>query len=438
MQKSIIPDDSSLQIDLPSDWNVDFLVKTVDSIPTGVSKYEGEKEYYSTGSIQDHNISPENKYSYTKKPSRANRIASIGDVLQARMQFTNKCIIVDTLLADQLYSTGFIQVKPRSNNYNNKLLYYYLKSPIFLKQRDDYSTGSTQIALTDTGLKKIIIPIPPRDIQDLLVEKLNTYIPIVESTSKSIHNARKLLQKFRQSVLSAAVSGKLTEDWRKRNKVNTIYDKTDNAVEDIYDIPDQWKLKSIKDIALSVSTGPFGSSLHQYDYIVGGTPVINPQHIIDGQIIPSEKITVSDTTKQRLSSYVLNKGNIIIARRGEMGRCAVITSKEDGWLCGTGCFFVTLSNQILSDFFQMVFSSDISIRLLSDNSVGSTMSNLNRHIIKRHPMPLPPLEEQKEILIRIKYFMELANEIDKQIKAAENKVDKLPQSILAKAFRGEL
>jgi type I restriction enzyme S subunit len=80
--------------------------------------------------------------------------------------------------------------------------------------------------------------------------------------------------------------------------------------------------------------------LHKSDYTVHGVPLVNPINIRGGCIIPDPEKSINEATKKRLSSYVLEVGDIVVGRRGEIGRCAVVGPREAGWICGTGCFFV--------------------------------------------------------------------------------------------------
>ena len=108
-------------------------------------------------------------------------------------------------------------------------------------------------------------------------------------------------------------------------------------------IPEDWPVKKLSELA-SFRTGPFGSALHKSDYITNGVPVINPMHIIDGQINPSEDMTITENTAKKLSEFRLTSGEVVIGRRGDMGRCAVVRKENDGWLCGTGSMIVRPKN----------------------------------------------------------------------------------------------
>ncbi len=114
-----------------------------------------------------------------------------------------------------------------------------------------------------------------------------------------------------------------------------------------FEIPESWEWCRFSSVNLGSFTGPFGSSLHKSDYVTDGIPVVNPAYIVDWRAIAGKIITAK--TRQRLSSYILRSGDFVIGRRGEMGRAAIISEEEDGWLCGTGCFFAHMPEGIESD-----------------------------------------------------------------------------------------
>ena len=162
-------------------------------------------------------------------------------------------------------------------------------------------------------------------------------------------------------------------------------------------IPMDWEVKRLGEIWSSFKTGPFGSSLHAQDYVENGTPLINPMHIQDGKIEPSPDMTVDDATKQRLSAYKLSQDDIIIGRRGEMGRAALVGKKEIGWLCGTGCFFLHLDESCSPNYIALYLRTPASVVALEGEAVGTTLVNLNRKILGDLKLPLPPLAEQRRI-----------------------------------------
>lgn len=92
-----------------------------------------------------------------------------------------------------------------------------------------------------------------------------------------------------------------------------------------------------------IKIGSFGSLLHKEDYIDGGHSLLNPSHIIDGKVTPDNKLSISDEKYEELSAYQLRAGDVVMGRRGEMGRCAVVP--DEGCLCGTGSLMTFSSGQ---------------------------------------------------------------------------------------------
>lgn len=121
-----------------------------------------------------------------------------------------------------------------------------------------------------------------------------------------------------------------------------------------------------------------------------------------------------------------------------MGRCAVVTADQVGWLCGTGSMIVRPHNYVLPKYLQLFLSSEPVVRQLEAEAVGSTMINLNQKILLNIPINLPSLDEQREIVRRIEAAFARIDEGEQAIKQAFTLAERLEQATLAKAFRGEL
>ena len=148
------------------------------------------------------------------------------------------------------------------------------------------------------------------------------------------------------------------------------------------------RLDSVADIKI----GPFGSLLHKEDYITGGHALVNPSHIIDGRICTDEKLTISDEKYTELTPYHLQKHDVVMGRRGEMGRCAVVDF--DGLLCGTGSLIIRTKGELKSDFIQKIISFPSYKKTIEDKAVGQTMPNLNVPIVSSFEIIKPPKEIQ--------------------------------------------
>lgn len=163
----------------------------------------------------------------------------------------------------------------------------------------------------------------------------------------------------------------------------------------------QWNLYYIKDIAL-VRIGPFGSLLHTKDYITGGTPLVNPIHMHDGKIDADLDFTVSESKLKGLSSYLLETNDIVFGRRGDIGRCALVTDKESGYVCGTGSLFVRFQKNINPLYSLYALSDKSSKDYLLKHAKGATMLNINCKVVENMLIPLPPLSLQHSFATKIR------------------------------------
>ena len=130
-----------------------------------------------------------------------------------------------------------------------------------------------------------------------------------------------------------------------------------------------------------------------------GTPVINPSHMRGGRITPDFKCAITDRKVAGLARHKLRCGDIVFARRGELGRCGLVTEKEEGWICGTGSLLLRPKlGQMNSEYLVLALSDRHVGEVLTLQSVGSTMDNLNTGMISDLAVPLPPTEEQTAIV----------------------------------------
>jgi type I restriction enzyme S subunit len=120
-------------------------------------------------------------------------------------------------------------------------------------------------------------------------------------------------------------------------------------------------------------------------------------HIVDGQIVPTRTMTVTESAATKLGEFRLRLGEVILGRRGDMGRCAVVRHEHTGWLCGTGSMIVRPSATVDAGFLQRVLSSPTIISAIEDSSVGSTMINLNQGTLRNLIVQAPSIPEQRAI-----------------------------------------
>ena len=187
---------------------------------------------------------------------------------------------------------------------------------------------------------------------------------------------------------------------------------------------DKVDLSELADIKI----GPFGSLLHKGDYIEGGYALLNPSHIIDGKIAPDSELTVSREKYEELSAYHLKAGDVVMGRRGEMGRCAVVPC--DGYLCGTGSLLIRTKGDVTADYIQKIISFPSFKKAIEDMAVGQTMPNLNVPIVSKFQIIKPPIEVQHSYYA----FVEQTDKSKVAVQKALDEAQLLFDSLMQKYF----
>ena len=198
-----------------------------------------------------------------------------------------------------------------------------------------------------------------------------------------------------------------------------------------FELPVGWEWVRFGEYFFELCTGPFGSVIHKEDYVEDGIPLINPSHMIGGRISHDPSVSVSQEMSKQLGAYRLTVGDVVLARRGEVGRYALVTEAEDGWLCGTGSFFVKLQESCNREFFGLVLEDPDLRRHLQGESVGSTMVNLNQRILLETPMALPPLAEQSCIVTRVTALRRLCPDLRQRLAERQSVQARLAEALVA-------
>jgi type I restriction enzyme S subunit len=237
-------------------------------------------------------------------------------------------------------------------------------------------------------IKGAYIAVPSKEEQLSILNFLDHETAKIDTLIEKQQQLIILLKEKRQAVISHVVTKGL----------NPHAPMRDSGVEWLGEVPEHWVVAQLKFNTVEMQTGPFGSQLHADDYIDDGVPLVNPAHMTDGKILPDSKVSVDEETWQRLKRHQLFEGDLIFARRGELGRCAIVTKEEEGWLCGTGSLKAKLNDRLVPAYSYLLITSNGVVSELSLESKGSTMDNLNTETLGRVRLPVPPVDEQRKIL----------------------------------------
>jgi type I restriction enzyme S subunit len=185
---------------------------------------------------------------------------------------------------------------------------------------------------------------------------------------------------------------------------------------------DGWSEAKLRELVVAggLQTGPFGGQLHADEYVADGVPVVMPQDIIAGEISTEHIARASEEKAASLAPHRLRTGDLVFARRGDIGRVGIARDRETGWLCGTGCLRARPSERVSPVYLHYAVRRASSIAWLNIHAVGQTMLNLNTSILGQLPADVPPLPEQRAIAA-------VLDTIDDAIQKTEQIIAKLQQ-----------
>ena len=308
-----------------------------------------------------------------------------------------------------------------SNFISNKFLYYW--SQYFLRPWIIENASATVNAsiLNKSRLESAPVVLPPLNEQKRIADRLDQLLTRIDKTKAHLNRIPPLLKRFRQSVLAAATSGKLTADWREENSLN------------------QWLDTTIGELTTEIR---YGTS-KKCDYEPQATPVLRIPNISDGQIRHKD-MKFAEFDNSELKKLALSEGDILVIRSNGslslVGKTALVSEKENGFLFAGYLIRLRMKQGIANPKFISLHISSPSVQDVIEITARSTsgVNNINTEEIKALEISLPTLEEQQEIIRRVEALFAKADRIEAQYKNARQQVDRLTPALLAKAFRGEL
>jgi len=298
----------------------------------------------------------------------------------------------------------------------NQFLLHYLNQFDY----QGYVNGGTRLKLTQANMRRMPFPIPPLAEQKVIADKLDTLLAQVENTKARLERIPQILKRFRQSVLAAAVSGRLTEDGEIKGE---SYPPT--------------KLASLCTTAFD---GPFGSKLKSSDYTAGGVGVVRLENIRHLRFDESKETFISEDKYLTLIKNTLKKRDILFSSFvDEEVRACLFPFETLRFINKADCFCLRIDQEkALPEFILYLLTSQYSYTQIKEHVQGVTRPRVNLKILKSLEFPVPSLQVQAEVVHQVNQLFAHADRIEQQVNNALARVNNFTQSILAKAFRGEL
>lgn len=303
---------------------------------------------------------------------------------------------------------------------NSKLIYYYLQSNEFKMQFSDKKNGLIG-GVGVNKIKQLKIKLPPMNEQKRIVKKLDSIMPKVDKVNERLEKIPLILKRARQSILNQATTGELTKDWREKNNIK-----------------DTWKETSLKSIVLTYKNGLSKRSGKEGK----ATVVLRLADFCNHKII-KDNIREIKITDNEAKQYRLDYNDILIIRvngsEDIVGRF-ILYDLNENWIYCDHLIRLKYDKTKIEPYYLFYYAQTNVVReYIKANVVSSAGQNtINQKTLDNMPLLLPSIDEQAEIVRRVKLAFEKLDKIELRYQKTKEYSDKLTQSILNKAFRGEL
>lgn len=348
-----------------------------------------------------------------KSKSTKNRFLR-GDVLYGKLRpYLNKVVVAD---ADGYCTTEIIPIGPTEAT-ENRYVFHWLKHPRFLDYVTEVSHGLNMPRLGTEAGKAAPFVLAPLPEQTRIADKLDALLARVDAARARLARVPALLKRFRQSVLAAATSGALTEDWRGGAEA-------------------EWD-----DVTLSEVIAPnrplcYGVVQPGAEE-AGGASLIRVQDMHDGRVLVDELRTIAASVDHDFRRSRVEAGDLLVSVVGTIGRTAIVPAGLNANIA-RAVARIACRDGIDSRWVRAWLSTDDMQWWLLNSSKEVARKTLNLSDLSTAPIKLPPPDEQAEIIRRVEALFALADKVQAHYDTARARVDKLSPALLAKAFRGEL
>lgn len=253
-----------------------------------------------------------------------------------------------------------------------RYLHHYMRSDPVVEQYSLVVRGLTTFdrSVTRDDLDALPIPLPPLPEQRAIAGFLDAETARIDALITKKHRLIELLDDWEQRTLLDALG-----DWR------------------------EGRSRSLRQYGTSVLTGPFGTVLSAEEYVQGGVPLINPTHIVRGKLVHEPHVSVTESVARRIGRHRLRVGDIVMGRKGDVGRSAVVPPESDGWLCGSDSIAIRCNRSLLEPrFLATALHVGVYRQQLVKHSTGATLANVNEPTLLALRLPDCALVDQHAAL----------------------------------------
>lgn len=332
----------------------------------------------------------------------------------------------------------------RFDDINKKFMYYYFLSKYDLINSNTKGTGIPHV--DPSYLDTLVLSIPPLKEQQRIVDRIESLFEKLDKAKELIEEARDDFEKRKSAVLEKAFRGELTKEWRKESYINSNLMElllnqnnklkknfTFSEATELFELPNQWNWIKLKDCCEKFKYGTSAKSKEE-----GKVPVLRMGNLQEGKLDWTNLVYTSD--EEEIKKYELISGDLLFNRTNSpelVGKTSIYEGEREAIYAGYLIRVRTLEgidSRFVNYFMNSIFAKHRCMEVKSD---GVSQSNINAEKLGDFDIPLPPTEEQKEIVRILDKLLENESKIEELI-ALEKQIELIKKSILAKVFRGQL
>lgn len=399
------------------------LFRTPDEIEFDVSQFNKQVENDAIQKITGQSDKPLEKIRYYKN-DRLPNIAVTVDLLTTGIDvpaISNLVFLRNVQIAKAKVVDSHVTIVRTCEQIDSRYLFYWIMSPVIQFYIESLYTGTTnQVELSKGKVLETLIPLAPLNEQIRIANKLDQLLAKVDAAKARLDKIPTILKRFRQSVLAAATSGRLTEEWRGESVYYMGY-------------PSRWTKKGLSTIG-ELARGKSKHRPRNDPKLFGKEcPFIQTGEVANsgGRIIKSKRLYSEFGLQQ---SRLFPAGTLCITIAANIADTGIL----DIDACFPDSVVAFIPNEGVCKVEFVKYLIDVNKTILESFAPATAQKNINLKVLNELLLPIPSIDEQTEIVRRVEDLFALSDTIEKQYKTAKNRVDKLTQSILAKAFRGEL
>lgn len=357
------------------------------------------------------------------------------------------------------------------DNFIPKLFFYFTLSPEFSNHILNTKGGSTIGGIKTGFINELKIPLPPLPEQERIVAKLDSIFAHLEVAKQGLEKIPVLLKEFRQAVLTQAVTGKLTEEWREGKElvkpsvfIDAIIEKRKTLYNQLCELaknkgerrPSKMfldKLPEIDEIAIDLPESWFQTNLHFLSFITklagfeytehfnlkdsGDIPVVRAQNVQMGRFEDKNRLFLAKETSDYLTRSQLHGREILMVFIGAGTGNVCLAPKHERWHLAPNVAKIDVDG-VSTEYLYLYLQSPLGVENVLSRVKATAQPSLSMETIRDIVTLVPSLSEQTEIVRRVEALFSKADAIEAQYKKLKEQIEQLPQAILAKTFRGEV